>query len=112
MSSRQNEFGQPIGPAVTGWKPRALPPRTPMIGHYCRVEPIDVERDAAPLFAAFSAAADGSDWTYLPVGPFGDAAAYREHLARIATSADPLHLCEASPARRGVKSVIDSPSAA
>jgi RimJ/RimL family protein N-acetyltransferase len=91
MQTRHNEFGQPIGPAVTGWKPRVLPPRTPVIGRYCRVEPIDVERDTVPLFAAFSAATDGSDWTYLPVGPFGDAAAYREHLARIASCADPLH---------------------
>src|SRR5438128_1394433 len=91
MTERRNEYGQPIGPAVTGWQSRPLPPRTAMIGRYCRVEPIAVERDAAALYAAYSAAADGSDWTYLPVGPFPDTGAYREHLSRIATSADPLH---------------------
>ena len=40
-------FGQPVGFAVDGWSPRQRPPRTPMIGRWCRVEPVDVERHAA-----------------------------------------------------------------
>ena len=88
---RLNEFGQPIGPPLANWTPRALPSRTPIDGRYCRVEPIDIARDAVPLFDAYRRAADGRDWTYLPVGPFDTLAGYRAHLARIAESSDPLH---------------------
>ena len=62
-----------------------------MVGRYCRVEPVDVERDAAALFDAYRAAPDGRDWTYLFVGPFAEESAFREHLARMAKTDDPLH---------------------
>ncbi len=91
MPTHVNEYGQPIGPPMPDWKPRPLPPRTAMTGRYCRVEPVDVERDARGLFDAYSAAADGRDWTYLPAGPFAAFDAYREHLVRMAASADPFH---------------------
>jgi RimJ/RimL family protein N-acetyltransferase len=91
MQTRHNEFGQPIGPALPDWKPRQLPPRAPMVGRTCRVEPLDAGRDARGLFDAYATAKDGSDWTYLPYGPFADSESYREHLARIAQSADPFH---------------------
>ena len=91
MTERQNEYGQPIGAEIVGWKPRPLPPRTAMTGRYCRVQPVDVERDAAALFDAYGTAPDARDWTYLFVGPFADPASYREHLARMAKTDDPLH---------------------
>jgi RimJ/RimL family protein N-acetyltransferase len=91
MTERHNEFGQPIGFEVADWKPRPLPPRTAMIGRHVRVEPVDVERDAAALYDAYRSAPDGRDWTYLFVGPFDDFDAYRAHLARMAQTSDPLH---------------------
>ena len=91
MNVRLNEYQQPIGPNVEGWTARTQPPRTPMIGRYCRVEPVDVERDAKALFEAYSAAPDGRDWTYLFVGPFNDFESYRTHLTQAATTQDPLH---------------------
>jgi RimJ/RimL family protein N-acetyltransferase len=91
MQQRLNEYGQPIGPELPDWKPRALPRRTPMQGRYAAVRPVDVERDATELFTAYGRASDGRDWTYLPVGPFTELEAYRAHLARAAASTDPLH---------------------
>ena len=91
MQIRHNEYGQPIGPAVQDWKPRPLPTRTVIEGRHCRIEPVDVKRHAQDLFDAYAAAPDGSDWTYLFVGPFADFSAYREELERMAASNDPLH---------------------
>ncbi|SIT35558.1 putative acetyltransferase, GnaT family [Paraburkholderia ribeironis] len=91
MEPRRNEFDQPIGVPVPGWRSAQAPGREPLTGQYCRIEPVDVERHAGDLFDAYSSAADGRDWTYLAVGPFASLAAYREHLTRLAASADPLH---------------------
>ena len=48
---RQNAFGQPIGGALPEWTPRETPPRTAMIGRTCRLEPLDIARHAADLYA-------------------------------------------------------------
>ena len=91
MSVIANEYQQPIGAAVAGWKKRSLPPRIVIDGRYCRVEALSAKRHAADLYAAYSAAADGRDWTYMTVGPFADADAYRHYAEQAARSADPLH---------------------
>jgi RimJ/RimL family protein N-acetyltransferase len=77
----RNKFGQPIGAPVPGWSARPLPPRTPIEGRFCRVEPLDCTRHAADLFAANSADAEGRSWTYLPHGPYSAFEAYRASLA-------------------------------
>jgi RimJ/RimL family protein N-acetyltransferase len=89
MEPDLNEFGQPVGPPVPGWAPRPQPPRTAMTGRFCTVEPLDPERHAAPLFAAF-AEDDGRMWTYLPRGPFASLAEYREWADGAARLDDPL----------------------
>jgi RimJ/RimL family protein N-acetyltransferase len=61
--ARTNEFGQPIGAELAGWTARPRPPRTPMVGRHCRVEPLD-PRHADDLFDAWNEAPDGQDWTY------------------------------------------------
>jgi len=91
MSSLTNAFGQPIGSPLTDWTTRAEPPRTPIDGHYCRIEPVDPDRHAQDLYDAYSEAPDERDWTYLNVGPFTEPAAFRAHLERMAESNDPLH---------------------
>lgn len=45
-----------------------MPPKTRMVGNYCVLEPINLERHAAKLYDLFCA--DKSGWTYLPYGPF------------------------------------------
>ncbi|HEX7934030.1 MAG TPA: GNAT family protein [Paraburkholderia sp.] len=91
MEPRRNAFDQPIGAPLSGWRGAQPPARVQLAGRYCRLEPASVEAHAADLFDAYHSAADARDWTYLAVGPFETADAYREHLARMAASADPLH---------------------
>lgn len=88
---RSNEYGQPIGPAMPDWTPRARPPRLTTASHSCRLRPIDVERDLQDLYDAFREAPDGRDWTYMASGPFADLAQFRAHLTAIAASEDPQH---------------------
>jgi len=88
---RENEFGQPIGPAVERWSARARPARTPMEGRYCRLEPVDFVRHCADLFTAYMKAPDGRDWTYLFVERPADPDAFRAYLEKAAASEDPLH---------------------
>ena len=87
---RHNEFGQPIGDPVEGWTARPRPPRTPMEGRYCRVEPLDLDRHAAELHAANTDAADDRRWTYLSADGFADAGAYRHWLAQVSAGDDSL----------------------
>jgi len=91
MEARLNQFMQSIGAPVPEWNGAQPHGREPLLGRYCRIEPVDVERHLDDLYQAYSSAADGRDWTYLQVGPFDSLAAYREHLTRIATLSDPLH---------------------
>ncbi len=80
----------PVGKPLPGWSARAAPPRTPMVGQFCRVEPLDPNRHAADLFAANSLDKEGRNWTYLPVGPFADFGSYRTWLEKVAAGEDPL----------------------
>lgn len=91
MPTQVNEYGQPIGPALSDWVTRPVPLRSSLRGRWCLVEPVDVDRHAVDLYEAYSEASDARDWTYLPVGPFADLAQYRDYLARVAASDDPLH---------------------
>ena len=69
-----HELGQPIGDALPGWTPRPRPPRTPMEGRFCRIEPLDPGRHAPDLYAAYAEDAEGRMWTYMAHGPFASAA--------------------------------------
>ncbi|MFF2630293.1 GNAT family N-acetyltransferase [Kitasatospora griseola] len=91
MSARLNAHGQPVGHPLPDWTARPAPARVTLDGRFCRVEPLDVDRHADDLYAAYALAADGRDWTYLTVGPFDGPAAHREHLAKTARTDDPLH---------------------
>ncbi|MEX2649995.1 MAG: GNAT family protein [Alphaproteobacteria bacterium] len=88
--TRHNELGQPIGEPLEGWTARPRPPRTPMVGRTCIVEPLDPGRHADSLFAAFAEDRDGRDWTYLPYGPFADGRAFRAWLDGSCLGDDPL----------------------
>ena len=85
-----NAFGQPVGPSLNAWTERAFPPATPMLGRYCRLEPL-IEHHAADLYAAYAEAPDGRDWTYMFVGPFADASDYVRYVRSEAAKRDPQH---------------------
>jgi RimJ/RimL family protein N-acetyltransferase len=62
-----------------------------MAGRYARVEPVDVAQHSTGLFAAYSEAPDGRDWTYLPIERPEDEQTFRTYLMALAASEDPLH---------------------
>ena len=90
MPSTLNQYQQPVGEPMPHWTARVHPPRSPIEGRYSRLEPLELGH-AADLFKAYSQAPDGRDWTYMPVGPFDDAASYRDYVERAAVSPDPQH---------------------
>lgn len=90
MTAVLNALGQPIGFAVEGWTPPPRPPREPLLGRYCRVEPVDIARHAADLYASNRAATDPRDWTYLAYGPFESLEDYRAWMQRVCLGDDPL----------------------
>ncbi len=85
-----NHLGQPIGFPVSNWTPPPVPPREPLVGHYCRVEPLEIERHAAELYAAYSTAEDDRNWTYLADGPFVSLDSYIAWMQRVCLVIDPL----------------------
>jgi len=90
MASRKSELGLPIGEPVPGWKPVSRPPRTPMDGRFCRVEPLDPPRHATDLFEALAEDTDGRIWTYLPYGPFEARADLEAWMEATCVGEDPL----------------------
>lgn len=79
-SGETNQFGQPVGLPVPGWAPRPRPPKTPIAGRFCTVEPLDPDRHAADLFAAYSDDREGRLWTYYNFGPFATLGDHRDWL--------------------------------
>jgi RimJ/RimL family protein N-acetyltransferase len=86
----RNQLGQPIGEPVPGWSARLPPPRTAMTGRFCTVRPLDPERDAPQLFAAFAEDRDGRMWTYLPRQAYRSLADLRAWADAGSLTGDPL----------------------
>ena len=89
-AAHRNHLGQPVGAPVPGWSPRPRPPRTAMAGRFCTVEPLDPERHAAQLFAAYADDVEGRIWTYLPRGPYASLDEYRSWAETACRGDDPL----------------------
>ncbi|WP_299571125.1 GNAT family protein [uncultured Williamsia sp.] len=88
-ASRTNEFGQPVGEDVVDWQPPPRPSNAVLRGTHCTLEPLDADRHADDLFAAYAAAPDGRDWTYLPLGPFATIEEFRAWAEPAAAGQDP-----------------------
>jgi RimJ/RimL family protein N-acetyltransferase len=89
MSEQRNSLGQPIGFPLPNWQARPRPPRTPMHGRFCSLEPLDPERHGSDLFAANGEDKDRRNWTYLPYGPFERLEDYRSWLQQACREDDP-----------------------
>ena len=85
-----NRLHQPIGFDLDGWKPPSSPPRTPIAGRFCRVEPLEPARHAADLYGANALDTEGGNWTYLPYGPFETFEDYLGWVTDNCRSSDPL----------------------
>jgi RimJ/RimL family protein N-acetyltransferase len=73
------------------WAPVPRPRREELRGTHVLVRPLDAARDAEALHAAsHPPGADPAIWTYLPYGPFEDAAALGRMLRDAEGSDDPL----------------------
>lgn len=88
--SYSNTLGHPIGFPLPEWSPRPQPPRTEMVGRYCRIELLDPEKHGDQLYAADMLDADGANWTYLFQDLPTDRSEYQKYLETIAASTDPL----------------------
>jgi len=81
---------QPVGETID-WHPARRPARTPLEGRYVVLRPLDAVGDAESLYEeSHPPLADPGLWTYLPSGPYGDAAELRDGLALAERSEDPL----------------------
>jgi len=89
MPITTNAFGQPVGDEVPGWAPPPMPGGVALQGRFCKLEPLDPERHAEPLYAADALDTDGRSWTYLPYGPFASLDEYRTWLSAMAAGRDP-----------------------
>jgi RimJ/RimL family protein N-acetyltransferase len=90
MNNDTNALGQPIGFAVSGWKPPQAPARATMQGKFCRLEPVEPDLHATDLYAANSVDREGRMWTYLNYGPFETFEAYRAWLDTAGRAGDPM----------------------
>lgn len=90
MTINHNTIRQPIGFPLPDWKPPTVPPRKPLAGRWCRLEPLDPDRHAEDLFKALAADPEGHIWTYLAYGPFTTIDSYRSWMTEHCLKDDPL----------------------
>ena len=90
-ATHYKELGQPVGFPLPQWKSPPHPPRTPLVGRYCRLEPLDPARHTADLCAANALDVDGGGWTYLTAGPLVTLDDYRQWMAQSCMGEDPLY---------------------
>jgi len=90
MTRNPDGSGRPIGFALDAWKPPPRPPRDPMVGRFCHVEPLDLDRHAAHLYGANALDTEGGIWTYLRYGPFETLENYLDWMNDYCRGSDPL----------------------
>ncbi|MCB6184518.1 GNAT family N-acetyltransferase [Leeia sp. TBRC 13508] len=90
MTTRTNEFNQPIGEEVPQWQAREKPQRIVLTGQYCQLVPVSHDQHLDDLYEAYTSAPDGRDWTYLFQAPPSDKTTFSQYLKNVETSQDPL----------------------
>jgi RimJ/RimL family protein N-acetyltransferase len=78
-------------------KPALRPSRLLFHGRCVQLEPLDVNRHGASLWAELNAGADELLWRYLPYGPFTSFEEFRADLQEKEESADPLYFAIVDP---------------
>lgn len=76
-----------LGIEVKGWQVPPRPDHAPMQGRFVRLEPLEADRHAFELHAAFQ----GHDalWDYMPYGPFASGSAYHRWAREREAGEDP-----------------------
>lgn len=78
--SRVNQYGQIIGKELPDWTIRADPKAAIITGRTCRLEPLDLVKHAAELYAAYNQSADQRDWTFLKVHAFDNIEQFYDYI--------------------------------
>lgn len=82
-------FTAKLGPTLN-WTPARIPPMTPLIGRYVRLEKLDPAAHTKALYAAQSGAgSDDLTWLYMGRGPFHDITSFTAYVEQMASSSDP-----------------------
>ena len=84
-----NDYGNPIGAPVDYNVAKRPNPAVILNGEHCVCEPLNVEKHSLELFEAFSQDKTDQLWTYLPQGPFPDAASFECWMRSAITKNDP-----------------------
>lgn len=82
LDTAGNPIGFPVEVAHNAQRPGGE-----LTGTYCRLEPLNAERHARELYAAFKS--DDSLWTYMPHGPFASADDYAQWVLSTQDGLDP-----------------------
>ncbi|MGI9621797.1 MAG: GNAT family N-acetyltransferase [Acidimicrobiales bacterium] len=82
-----NEFGQPVGVSLGGWRPPLHPSAERLSGRTVQLVAFDADAHGADLFGSFGAATDDL-WTYMPWGPFVSSGDLGETFAAAAAQPD------------------------
>lgn len=83
-----NEFNQIVGDIVPNWKPCERPSKNIIIGKYCTLELLAINKHATELFNAISFENKGESWTYLPYGPFYSVDEFQQWLQNTMNDSD------------------------
>lgn len=89
MAYESNHLNQPVGLVVHDWISPPHPPREPMVGRFCRLEPLDPMRHAQSLYVSNAVDLEGRNWTYLPYGPFESLDGYRSWIEQYCCGSEP-----------------------
>ena len=69
----------PIGVPVK-FKTAKLPSKQKLVGKYCFLEPVNIQRHSKDLFNNFALDKKGIDWIYMPFGPFKNETLLKKYL--------------------------------
>lgn len=83
-----NALDQLVGDPVPGWTPPPVPSHEPMVGRFCRLEPL-ARAHTSGLWESYALDTDQRGWTYLSHGPYADEMAFALWVESAASSADP-----------------------
>ena len=78
------------GEIIDGFTPPPHPRGITLSGHLVRLEPLHADTHAESLYSANALDSAGDNWTYLPYGPFEDAASYTDWVETQAGGDDPV----------------------
>ncbi len=78
-----------LGELVEGWVQPERPSGAVLTGQFAYLEPLDADKHSADLFKAYSADTAGTNWDYMPYGPFSSHTGYHRWVKDITAGNDP-----------------------